>query len=141
MSTTSTGTILIVDDVRDNRTFLVTILSHHGYRIHEAEDGREGLALARAERPDLVISDVLMPVMDGYELVKQLRMDPATNGIPVVFYTAHFGEREARDLALSSGVSHVLNKPVALAEVLRVVARVLADSRAKRSPPPVPLTT
>jgi PAS domain S-box-containing protein len=120
------ATILIVDDLAANRTFLVTLLRHHGHRLIEAADGREGLAAVQAEHPDLVITDVLMPVMDGYEFVKQLRLDPATSGTPVVFYTAHYGEREARALALSSGVSYVLTKPAASAEVLKIVARVLS---------------
>ena len=120
------ATILIVDDLAANRQLLVTLLSHQGHRLLEASDGSDGLAAVRIERPDLVITDVLMPVMDGYEFVRQLRLDPETSEIPVVFYTAHYGEREARALALSSGVSDVLTKPAESAEVLRVVARVLA---------------
>ncbi len=94
-----------------------------------------------AEHPDLVITDVLMPVMDGYELVRQLRLDPATSGIPVVFYTAHYGEREARALARAVGVADVLTKPADSAEVLRIVDRVLAGAPATSpgsdpSPPP-----
>ena len=73
-----------------------------------------------------MITDVLMPVMDGFEFLKQLRLDPATSGIPVVFSTAHYGEREARALALSGGVSDVLTKPTESAEVLKVVGRVLS---------------
>ena len=121
------ATILIVDDLSTNRKFLVTLLRHQGHRLLEAADGREGLAVVHAERPDLVITDVLMPVMDGYEFVRQLRLEsrrPAA--IPVVFYTAHYGEREARALALSSGVAYVLTKPAESAEVLRIVDRVLA---------------
>ena len=120
------ATILIVDDLSANRKFLVTVLGHQGHRLLEAADGSEGLAVVRAEHPDLVITDVLMPVMDGYELVSQLRLDPATSGIPVVFYTAHYGEREARALALSSGVSDVLTKPAESAEVLKIVGRALS---------------
>ena len=82
----------------------MTLLRHHGHQVVEAPDGSEALAAVRAERPDLVITDVLMPVMDGYGLVRQLRLDPATSAIPVVFCTAHYGEREARALALASGV-------------------------------------
>ncbi len=119
-------TILIVDDVAANRTFLTTLLRYHGHRLVEAANGREGLAAVRVERPDLVITDVLMPVMDGFEFLKQLRLDPVTSGIPVVFSTAHYGEREARALALSGGVSDVLTKPTESAEVLKVVDRVLS---------------
>ena len=120
------ATILIVDDLSTNRKFLVTLLAHHGHRLLEAADGREALAAVQAERPDLVITDVLMPVMDGYEFVRQLRLNPDTGGIPVVFYTAHYGEREARELARSSGVAYVLTKPAGSAEVLAIVGRVLA---------------
>ncbi len=120
------ATILIVDDLTANRTFLVTLLSHQGHRMLEAANGTEGLASIHRDRPDLVITDVLMPVMDGYEFVRQLRLDPTTSQIPVVFSTAHYGEREARVLALSIGVSAVLTKPVESAEVLRVVGLVLS---------------
>ncbi|HKY22929.1 MAG TPA: response regulator [Vicinamibacterales bacterium] len=120
------ATILIVDDIAANREVLRTLLSYQHHRLLEAADGREGLALARSEHPDLVITDVLMPIMDGYELVRQLRLHSDTSGIPVVFYTAHYGEREARALALSSGVMHVLTKPVDPEDVLRVVSSVLS---------------
>ena len=82
-----------------------------------------------------MITDVLMPVMDGYEFVRQLRLDPATSAIPVVFYTAHYGEREARALALSSGVADVLTKPAESAEVLKVVGRVLSGDSETATPP------
>lgn len=120
------ATILIVDDLPSNRTFLVTVLRAHGYRVLEASDGAEGLATVRADHPDLVITDVLMPVMDGFELLKRLRLDPAIATIPVVFYTAHYGAREARALALSGGVSDVLLKPAAAADVLSIVGRMLS---------------
>ena len=120
------ATILIVDDLPDNRKFLVTLLRHQGHRLLEAADGREGLAAAKAERPDLVITDVLMPLMDGYELGRQLRLDPATSGIPVVFYTAHYGEREARAFALTFGAGDVLTKPAEPSDVLKIVDRVLS---------------
>src|SRR4051812_1293855 len=123
------ATILIVDDLATNRKFLVTLLRHRGYRLLEAADGRQGLDVVRAEHPDLVITDVLMPVMDGYELVRQLRLDPATRALPVVFYTAHYGEREARELALSNSVAYVLTKPAASADVLRVVSQVLSGGQ------------
>lgn len=129
------ATILIVDDLAANREVLVTLLQREGHRLLEATDGSEGLAVARAERPDLVVTDVLMPVMDGYELVRWLRLDPATSRIPVVFYTAHYGAREARALAWSSGVAHVLTKPAEPEHVLTLVDRVLAGRLETGSPP------
>jgi PAS domain S-box-containing protein len=136
------ATILVVDDLSANRAILVTILRHEGHRVLEAADGREGLVAVHAEHPDLVITDVLMPAMDGYELVRQLRLDPTTRSIPVVFYTAHYGEREARTLALASGVSYVLTKPAESKDVLNIVGRVLSGESQTGMPPDAsPLTT
>jgi len=120
------ATILIVDDLSAHRRFLVTLLRNQGHRLVEATDGRQGLAAVQAEHPDLVITDVLMPVMDGFEFVRQLRLDPATSRIPVLFYTAPYSEREARALARSTGVPYVLTKPAQPEEVLKIVGRVLA---------------
>ncbi len=129
------ATILIVDHVSAHRAFLVTPLRCQGHRLLEAANGREGLAAVRAHRPDLVITDVLMPVMDGFEFLKQLRLDPATSAIPVVVATAHDGEREARALALSGAVADVLTKPAAPAEVLKIVGRVLSSESETRAAP------
>ncbi len=120
------ATILVVDDLVINRRMLVTLLSTEGHRLLEAADGRSALAMVRAERPDLVITDVLMPVVDGYEFVRQLRLDPLIGGIPVLFYTAPYGEREARAVARTSGVPYVLTKPPDPNDVLSIVGRVLA---------------
>jgi PAS domain S-box-containing protein len=128
------ATILVVDDLSANREVLVTRLRSKGHRLLEAENGKQGLAVARAEHPDLVITDVLMPAMDGYEIVRQLRLDPATSRIPVIFYTAHYGEREARALALSSGVAWVLTKPVDPEQVFTIVDRVLAGESETGAP-------
>lgn len=131
------ATILIVDDRSTNREFLVTLLGYGGHRLLEAADGAEGLALTRAERPDLVIADILMPTMDGYEFVRQLRADPTVAGTRVIFYTAHYHEPEARKLATACGVRDILTKPCEPEEVLRVVAAALGGSRdAPPAPPP-----
>jgi len=118
--------ILIVDDLHANREFLAAVLIHHGHVVVEAEDGIEALRLARAEPPDLVITDVLMPLMDGYQLFEQLRLDLTTSHIPVVFYTAHYGESEATALALDNGVASVLTKPTSTEELIGTVDRVLS---------------
>ena len=129
------ATILIVDDLPANRDFLVALLRHQGHQLLQAGDGREGLAAVRTGHPDLVITDVLMPVMDGYEFVKQLRLDPTTSKTPVVFYTADYGAREARALALASGVAYVITKPVASAAVLAIVGRALSGQSETGTPP------
>lgn len=120
------ATILIVDDRPPNREFLVTLLGYGGHRLLEAADGAEGLTVARAERPDLVIADILMPTMDGYEFVRQLRADPAVADTRVIFCTAHYHEPEARSLAAACGVRDVLTKPCEPEEVLRVVESALS---------------
>jgi PAS domain S-box-containing protein len=134
-------TILVVDDLPANRQFLVTLLRQQGHRTLEAADGQEGLASVRTELPDLIITDVLMPVMDGYEFVRQLQRNPATSRIPIVFSTAHYGGREAKALALSMGVAYVLTKPAEPDEVLKVVDRVLSgELKTRRLPVAVSYT-
>jgi PAS domain S-box-containing protein len=135
------ATILVVDDLPANREFLVTLLGYQGHRLLEAADGRGALAIVREARPDLVITDILMPVMDGYEFLKELRLDPEHAATPVIFFTSYYGEREAVALRLSNNVSWVLTKPVEPGEVLRVVDRVLAGESATGTPPAgTPLT-
>jgi CheY-like chemotaxis protein len=100
--------ILIIDDSPANRSFLITLLGYFGHSIREASDGAEALALASTEAPDLVIADILMPTMDGYEFVRRLRAISELATTPVIFCTAHFGERDAQDLAKQCGVEQVL---------------------------------
>ena len=128
------ATILIVDDIPNNRKFLAAVLGHQGHRLLEAGDGGEGLALARSGRPDLVIADVLMPVMDGYEFVRQLRLDPVTSAIPVLFHTAHYAGPDAKALALAKGVPDILAKPADSADVLSIVSRMLSEAREPTAP-------
>lgn len=120
------ATILVVDDHPTNREFLVTLLGYKGHHLLEAADGVEALAVARANMPDLMIADILMPTMDGYELVRQLRADPVLAQTIVIFCTATYLEREAHTLAETCGVTHVLNKPAEPEEVLRVVDEALS---------------
>ena len=130
----NTAKILVIDDRAVNREFLITLLGYKGHQLLEAGDGAEGLAIARTEKPDLVICDVLMPTMDGYEFVRQLHEDSAIAHIPVIFYTAHYREREAQKLAEACGVSYVLTKPCEAELVIRVVEEALGQ-------PPSPTPT
>ena len=127
------STILIVDDRPTNREFLVSLLRSTGHRLLEAADGADALAVTDAQRPDLVIADILMPTMDGYEFVRRLRTDPAIADTRVIFYTAHYHELEARRLADSCRVSAVLTKPCEPEIVLQTVEAVLGHT-----PLPVP---
>ena len=119
------ATILIVDDHVLNREFLMTLLSYGGHRLLEASNGAEGLKVVQAQRPDLVISDILMPNMDGYEFVTRLHANPATADVPVIFYTATYREREAMAVARSCGVRWVLPKPSDPEMILRTVHEAL----------------
>ncbi len=121
------ATILIVDDLSVNRQFLATLLKYTGHRIVEAADGMEALDVAKREKPDLAIVDILMPRMDGVEFVRQLRKTPTAADPEVVFYTATYRVVEARRLADSVGVEHVLQKPARPEEILETVCRLLAD--------------
>jgi diguanylate cyclase (GGDEF)-like protein/PAS domain S-box-containing protein len=122
-----TKTILIVDDRVINLEFLAMLLGYAGYRVLRSVDGAEALALARAELPALVISDIAMPVMDGIELVRHLQDDPATAAIPVIFYTATYSASEARSMAQTFGVAAVLTKPAEPQNILDLVAKALGD--------------
>jgi PAS domain S-box-containing protein len=105
----------------------VKLLRYRQHHLLEAADGLEALQLARAEHPDLIISDILMPTMDGYEFVRQLRADSVIGQTPVVFCTAHYLNREASALAKSCGVACIIYKPCALETVLRTVDAALAS--------------
>ncbi len=117
--------ILIVDDRAINREYLATVLRYGGHSLLEASDGEEGLECVRGARPDLVITDILMPSMDGYEFVRRIRADPDLAATRIIFYTAHFLEREARALAESCGVLHVISKPVEPEKALSTVEEAL----------------
>jgi PAS domain S-box-containing protein len=126
--------ILIIDDRPLNRQFLTTLLGYQKHQLREASDGAEGLRLAREERPDLIISDVLMPTMDGYEFVRRLREDHEVGQTPVIFSTAHYLTRESQALADRCGVSALITKPCEPQAVLDIVAAAL---EAKREAPAV----
>ena len=120
--------ILVVDDRFLNRHFLLSLLGYGGHRLLEAANGAAALDIVRAERPDLVITDVLMPQMDGYEFVAQLRADPAIASTVVMFYTATFRGREANAQADACGVTWVLAKPSEPEAILHMVHQALGLS-------------
>ncbi|SRR6266498_778646 len=119
------ATILVVDTRPADRQIIVALLGSFGHRVLEASDGAQALELARAELPDLVITDIVMPNMDGFTLVRGLRAEPLLSGVPVIFQTAHYLESEIHKLATASGIEHILGKPTEPQEILRAVQESL----------------
>ena len=105
------ATILVADDRPLNRQYLVTLLGYFGHRLVEACDGEEALRLAKSEHPDLVITDLVMPNVDGEELAARLHADPDLAAIPILFHSATYSVRQAREVARQVGAFGVLPKP------------------------------
>lgn len=117
-------TILLVEDNEDNVTVYRAILEHSGFRVLEARDGREGIRAARDELPDLVLMDISIPFVDGWEATRVLKADPATARIPVVALTAHAFDAD-RVRALEAGCDGYLVKPIEPRQVVAEVRRLL----------------
>jgi signal transduction histidine kinase len=122
--------ILIIEDRPIDREFLATVVRSSGHDVVETSDGEEALRVLAETPVQLIISDILMPTIDGYELVRRLREQPALASTPVVFYTAAYHEREARALADECGVVDVLTKPSTADALLARVDRALSSSPA-----------
>ena len=129
------ATILIVDDHVLNRDFLQTLLSYAGYRSLEAGSGEQALALLEQETPDLIIADLLMPNMDGYELIARIQAVPANAAIPIIIYTATFHEHEAKIIARACGAGWVLPKPSSPQAILQTVQEALGRTALAGAPP------
>ena len=117
--------VLVVDDRAVDRKLLTVILRGAGYRVIEASDGAAALRILRRKKAALIITDILMPTMDGYEFVRRLRDQPGRRAVPVIFYTATYHESEARGLADACGVAEILRKPSRADTILASVARAL----------------
>jgi DNA-binding response OmpR family regulator len=116
--------ILVVDDQPDIRQTTSMALQQGGHVVLTASNGIEGVEAARAEHPDLILMDIEMPRMDGWEAVRLLRLDEATRGIPVAMFTILFDLRE-KVRALKYGAQDYISKPFSLDELLERVDRIL----------------
>lgn len=119
--------ILIVEDTEDNRRILRDLLTAAGYEILEAMDGAEGVKMALAELPDLILMDIQLPVIDGYEAARRLKADPATRHIPVVAVTSYALSGD-EDKALASGCDGYVAKPFSPRHILGLVRQMLVEA-------------
>lgn len=118
--------ILVVEDTEDNRQILRDLLGMAGYEMIEAHDGAEGVAMAEQHRPDLILMDIQMPVMDGYEATRRIKAIPALTAIPVVAVTSYaLSGDEARTRA--AGCDGYIAKPYSPRQMLAKVREILGD--------------
>ena len=118
--------ILLVEDNEMNRDAISRLLERRGFTLLTAVDGEEGVAMCRSEAPDLVLMDLGLPGMDGFEATRQLKADPATRGIPVVALTARALTSD-REAALQAGCEDYDTKPVDLVRLVSKIKRLLGQ--------------
>jgi two-component system cell cycle response regulator DivK len=122
--TTPSPIILLVEDNLHNRKIFQGVLAHAGFRVIEAEDGGKALQAVRTERPDLILMDLSIPVVDGWECTRRLKADPQTKAIPIIALTAH-AMRGDEERARGAGCDGYLSKPISPKRVVEEVKRVL----------------
>ncbi len=124
--------ILVIDDSDAVRSVLRDILVAEGYDVVLAQDGEVGLARAKEELPGLVITDALLPGVDGFQLLRSIRKDERLRDVPVIFYTGRYLDEEDKNLALRIGASRYLIKPLDASEIIDQVKKVIAEGAANR---------
>jgi DNA-binding response OmpR family regulator len=124
---TKQGYLLVVEDIPDILKLLETTLTFKGYRVMTARDGEEALELVKKDRPLMIISDILMPKMDGFSLLHRLRINSETRKIPVVFLSATYVAPEDKTFSLTIGVTRFIEKPINIIEFLQTIEELLAQ--------------
>jgi CheY-like chemotaxis protein len=130
------GPILVVEDIPNILDLLTVTLQFKGYPVVTATNGQEALAAIQQERPALIITDILMPKMDGYTLVQTLRTDLKTSQIPIIVLSATYVSPEDKSFALKLGAVRFMEKPIDTGDFLLTVAEVLLVG-AGAMPPPI----
>jgi two-component system, cell cycle response regulator DivK len=120
--------LLYVEDNEMNRDMLSRRLRRRGFEVLIAADGEQGVAMATAEKPDLILMDMSLPVLDGWEATRRLKAAPDTKGIPVIGLTAHAMATD-RDKCLEAGCDDYDTKPVELGRLLEKIERLLGTGR------------
>jgi PAS domain S-box-containing protein len=128
--------VLIVEDHEENRTLLRMLLEANGYRVTVAGDGLEGLDAARRDRPDAVVSDVLMPNMDGFALCRAWMQDAGLRAIPFIFYSANYVRPQDEQFAMGLGAVRYLIKPLEAEVFLKELRAVLRQWAGRAAPTP-----
>ena len=118
--------ILVVDDQEDLRGVLRDLLTGSGYTVIEAADGEAGVAKAKSDRPDLILMDIQMPVIDGYEATRRIKVDPDLNPIPIVAVSS-FAMKGDEEKARAAGCDHYVTKPYSPMQLLRLIRSFLGD--------------
>jgi CheY-like chemotaxis protein len=120
--------VLLVEDNEMNRDMLSRRLTRLGFDVVMAVDGRQGVEMAKAENPDLILMDMSLPVLDGWEATRQIKADPGTQTIPLIALTAH-AMAEDRKKALEAGCDDYDTKPIELTRLLEKMSRLLKAGR------------
>jgi CheY-like chemotaxis protein len=129
------GPILIVEDIPHILELLEVTLKFKGYDVVTARNGDEALEYIASEKPALILTDILMPKLDGYALAQRVRSDPQTRHIPIIFVSATFITEEDKQFALSLGAVRFLEKPIEASELLLTVAEVLTGDMIEQPAP------
>ncbi|MCE1227853.1 MAG: response regulator [Geobacteraceae bacterium] len=124
--------VLIVEDNANARKLLRLTLEHYGCTVIEAQDGQEGLEQAVCHPPDIIISDALMPRMDGFQLIRAVKADPALRAIPFIFYSSTYTGEKEHELALSLGAEAFINKPVEPAVLWERTCAIMQECAARQ---------
>jgi CheY-like chemotaxis protein len=122
------GHLLVVEDVPDTLQMLDVALTFKGYRVVTARDGLQALEAIQKERPALIITDILMPRMDGFSLAHRLRVNPEMRTIPIVFLSATYVAPEDKQFASAIGVTRFIEKPISIEDLLQTVSELLVHS-------------
>ena len=129
--------LLVVEDIPNVLELFEVTLKFQGYEVLLAKNGQEALDILETETPALIITDILMPKVDGFALVQQVRNNPKTQNIPVIFVTATYITPEDRKFAMSLGASRFIEKPIDTEDFLLTIAELLSQERLTI---PAPLT-
>jgi len=121
--------ILLVEDNEMNRDLLSRRLERRGYQVLVAEDGEQGVSMAQAERPDLILMDMSLPVLDGWQATQQIKSAPETQSIPVIALTAHAMAGD-QDKAIAAGCDDYDSKPIELPRLLDKIEALLGRKTA-----------